>query len=160
MQEISAGILVYKRTKQNELQVLLGKCGGPAWEHRNTGAWNIPKGHVEADEPLLAAAIREFEEETGLILPKDRFNTMEYLGTAKTSGNKKIVHIYALEFDFNFSEIKFDSNLCETEYPRGSGNFIQVPELSIGKYLTLNEAESLIFPYQKVFLDRLFEIKQ
>ena len=50
--EVSAGILVY-RIVDNEIQVLLGKNGGPRWKNKSVGAWNIPKGHVEDGENLL-----------------------------------------------------------------------------------------------------------
>ena len=68
--EKSSGILVY-RYKDNKLQVFLGKCGGPYWEHIDIGAWNIPKGHIEANENAFDTAKREFFEETSLVLPKN-----------------------------------------------------------------------------------------
>ncbi len=158
MQEVSAGILVYRKNKlTNTIEILLGKNGGPAWSNRNHGAWNIPKGHVEANENLLSAAIREFTEETNLTLPEEKLSNMTYIGFSKTSGNRKVVHIYAVEHDFTPGEnvVPIKSNLCETEYPRGSGIIIQVPELSEARYLAIKTAEELIFPYQKVFIERL-----
>ena len=47
------------------LQVFLAHPGGPFWRDRDVGAWTIPKGMVNEGEELLAAACREFEEETG-----------------------------------------------------------------------------------------------
>jgi len=35
--------------------------------HKRLGIWIQPGGHVEPDEPLLAAALRETAEETGLV---------------------------------------------------------------------------------------------
>ena len=69
MQEVSAGILVYRMDKRGTIQVLLGKNGGPRYENRSVGTWNIPKGHVEQNEDILSTAIREFTEETSLKLP-------------------------------------------------------------------------------------------
>lgn len=159
MQEISAGILIYRFNKCNHLQVLLGKNGGPRWANKNVGAWNIPKGHLELNETLIDGAIREFEEETNLIIPKDKINNLISLGTSKTSKNKKIVYIFALEYDYvpNGSKVDIKSNLCETEYPLNSGIKILVPELEIAYYFNIEIAENLIFPYQKIFLKRLFE---
>ena len=157
MQEISAGILIYRFNSDNEIEVLLGKNGGPAWEKKNVGAWNIPKGHAEVGENLLDCAIREFEEETSLIIPKNKLIDITYIGEAKTSKNKKVVHIFSLEYDYapNSYSVPIKSNLCETEYPRGSGNIIQVPELSEAYYFKLKTAYNLIFPYQQIFLKRI-----
>ena len=62
--QTSAGLLVYRRGTSTD--VLLGHPGGPFWRGRDLGAWTIPKGAIEADEEPLAAALREFAEETGL----------------------------------------------------------------------------------------------
>lgn len=55
--EISAGIIVYRRTKQG-IKFLLLYHGG--------GYWNFPKGHIEGKEESLETAIRETTEEAGL----------------------------------------------------------------------------------------------
>ena len=156
MQEVSAGILIY-RIYKNKLQVLLGKNGGPTWKNRNVGAWNIPKGHIKEGESILNGAIREFEEETSLNIPKNKLLELTYIGEAKTSKNKKVVHIFTLNQDYAPNSFKVDikSNLCETEFPKGSGNMIMIPELEIAYYFDLETAKNLIFPYQKIFLERL-----
>ncbi len=160
MQETSAGILVYRIDKRGTLQVLLGKNGGPRYENRHVGTWNIPKGHVEEGEDLCTAAIREFVEETSLQLPSD-INPINllYLGTAYTSGKRKCVHIYAIKHDYNVNgnHIEIKSNLCETEWPPHSGNIIEVPELCDAYYFDIDTAKNLIFPYQKIFIERLLE---
>ena len=61
----SAGILLY-RFKEENLQVMLVHPGGPFWAKKDDGAWSIPKGIYEEGENPLAAAKREFQEETGL----------------------------------------------------------------------------------------------
>src|ERR1700740_2862601 len=65
MTKRSAGILMY-RVRGGEPQVLLVHPGGPYWVSKDEGAWSIPKGEHPTDEDPLAAAKREFEEETGL----------------------------------------------------------------------------------------------
>ena len=55
--EISAGIIVYRKTPQG-LRFLLLYHGGRYW--------NFPKGHIEKEEKSLEAAIRETVEESGL----------------------------------------------------------------------------------------------
>lgn len=161
MQEISAGILVYRKNRYNEIEVLLGKPGGPYWKNRNVGVWNIPKGHITPSENLLDCAVREFVEETGLIITPEDKTKLLYIGSAKTSQNKKIVHIYVFEHDYNEGStiVPISSNMCETEFPAGSGNIISVPELSEAKYIPINKAKDLIFSYQKVFLERLENVQ-
>ena len=64
MQRRSAGLLMYRR--QNlQLEVFLVHPGGPFWAKKDLGAWSVPKGGYEDDEPALDAARREFQEETG-----------------------------------------------------------------------------------------------
>jgi predicted NUDIX family NTP pyrophosphohydrolase len=63
MQRRSAGILMYRR-KGRDLEVFLVHPGGPIWAHKDAASWTIPKGEFEKDEEPLAAAIREFQEET------------------------------------------------------------------------------------------------
>jgi predicted NUDIX family NTP pyrophosphohydrolase len=61
----SAGLLLYRR-RQGEVEVLLVHPGGPFWARQDTGAWSIPKGEYPPGEAALAAARREFQEETGI----------------------------------------------------------------------------------------------
>ena len=58
VEETSAGGVVYRRTAA-AFEVLLIKDS-----YRN---WGFPKGHVEAGEDAATAALREIEEETGLV---------------------------------------------------------------------------------------------
>ena len=60
----SAGLLLY-RLKDGSVEVLLGHPGGPFWRKKDLGSWSIPKGLIGAGETSLAAAKREFAEETG-----------------------------------------------------------------------------------------------
>ncbi len=66
MPKRSAGLLMYRRSC-GTLEVLLVHPGGPFWEKKDLGSWSIPKGEYEAGEEALAAATREFQEETGLV---------------------------------------------------------------------------------------------
>lgn len=153
--EKSSGILVY-RYKEEKLQVLLGKCGGPYWEKVTKGAWNIPKGHIEGNENIFETAKREFYEETSLILPET--GNYIYLDESVTK-SKKHVYIYAIEYDFTYpyqsDVVIIHSNTCTIEWPKKSGNKILVPELSQAKYFNIDEAKEYIFNYQKIFLERL-----
>lgn len=156
--EKSTGVLVY-RFKNDELQVLLGKCGGPKWKKRSIGSWNIPKGHVNPGESDLVCAFREFNEETSLNLglPISCDEIID-LGESRT-GSGKFVKIFAVEYNFAGDDYKVDikSNIVKTEWPPKSGKYIEVPEMSEAYYFKINVAERMIFPYQKCFLERLQE---
>src|ERR1041384_5723808 len=65
MAKTSAGLLLFRRPARGT-EVFLVHPGGPFWANRDDGAWSIPKGEIAAGEDPLAAARREFTEETGL----------------------------------------------------------------------------------------------
>jgi predicted NUDIX family NTP pyrophosphohydrolase len=82
----SAGILLYRMT-DSTLQVFLVHPGGPFFRKKDEGAWSIPKGeYINGEEPL-AAAQREFEEETG---QKINGNFIKLSPVKQKSG--KVVH--------------------------------------------------------------------
>ncbi|MFC4595412.1 NUDIX domain-containing protein [Sphingobium tyrosinilyticum] len=62
--QISAGPLPY-RWHAGTLQVFLVHPGGPYWQRKDDGAWQIAKGAALPGEALHNAALREFEEEVG-----------------------------------------------------------------------------------------------
>ena len=94
MTKRSAGILLYRRQREG-LEVLLVHPGGPLWVKRDRGAWSIPKGEYSASDDPLLAAVREFEEETGM-RPTGTFVS---LGEVVHTG-KKIVAAWATERRF------------------------------------------------------------
>lgn len=55
--EISAGIIIYRRTDEGQKFLLL---------YHGHNYWNFAKGKIEQEEGSLAAALREVREETGL----------------------------------------------------------------------------------------------
>src|SRR5439155_5236248 len=93
--KISAGLLMY-RLRDGHLEVFLAHPGGPLFKNKDEGHWSIPKGEIKSDEELLAAAIREFEEETGL---EPRGDFIE-LGAIQQKGGK-IVHAWAFPGDWD-----------------------------------------------------------
>ena len=159
--EKSCGIIAYRFTEPHDfsrlnhgrMEILLGKCGGLS---RNMDTpWNIPKGHLEGEEEDRECAIREFHEETGLVVKPTL--VLQDLGTAKTSSGKT-VHIFGLNYDYaedGGDVVEIHSNLCKVEIPRKSGNFVEVPELIEAKYMDAEDAIYQIFPYQRIFVKRL-----
>ena len=143
----SAGILLHRRDPDS-LRVLLVHPGGPFWRGRVEGAWMIPKGLVEPDEAPLAAALREFEEETGA---RPVGEPVELCRVRQAGG--KWVTAFALEGDFDCSALK--SNEFTIEYPPKSGQFRAFPEVEEARWFTLAEARAKILKSQAPILDAL-----
>ncbi|OLZ72107.1 DNA mismatch repair protein MutT [Streptomyces sp. IMTB 2501] len=146
----SAGLLVFRHTDDG-LEVLLGHMGGPLWAKKDAGAWTVPKGEYEPDEPAWEAARREFREELGLAPPD---------GTAVPLGevvqkNGKIVTAWAVEADPDLSA--FTPGTFTMEWPPRSGREQEFPELDRVEWLGLDRARELIITAQTTFLDRLAE---
>ncbi len=146
----SAGILLYKLV-DGEPRVLLVHPGGPYWTRKDAGAWTIPKGEYEKPEEPLAAAIREFGEETGM-QPKGEFRPLGEI--VQKSG--KIVTAWACAGDFDPAGLV--SNFCEIEWPRKSGKRVQIPEADRAGWFSLDEARAKMNPAQTPFLSRLAAI--
>ena len=148
----SAGILIYKKLK-DELQVLLVHPGGPFWKNKDAGAWSIPKGEFNADEEPLAAAKREFEEETGLAI-SGKFLPL----TPVKQKSGKMIYAWAVENDIELSSVK--SNLFEMEWPPRSGKTQSFPEIDKASWFTVNEAKKKIVPGQFSFIQELLQLLQ
>ena len=146
MPKRSAGLVMFRRLK--ELEVFLVHPGGPIWAKKNEGAWTIPKGEYEEDENPLAAARREFEEETGF---KAAGSFLD-LGTIRQSGKR--VAAWAFEGDCDPANLK--SNTCEIEWPPRSGRRLEIPEIDRGRWFSLEEAKQYIREEQSPLLDTLW----
>jgi predicted NUDIX family NTP pyrophosphohydrolase len=144
--EISAGILAFRR--REELEVLLGHPGGPFWAKKDDGVWTIPKGLVGPGEELIAAAWREFTEETGLAVTGEMM-----LLAPVTQKSGKTVHAFAAEVDLDLA--RFASNTFEMEWPPRSGRRQSFPEIDRIAYFALPLAQSKILVYQQPLLREL-----
>jgi len=145
MPKRSAGILLYR--KINKLfQFFLVHPGGPFFKNKDLGVWSIPKGeYLDGEEPL-AAAKREFYEETGQ--PVDG-NFMPLDPVTLKSG--KIIHAWALEGDINHETIT--SNLFEMEWPPKSGRMQSFPEIDRAGWFGVDEARIKINAAQAALID-------
>lgn len=146
----SAGLLLFRRVANDPVEVFLAHPGGPFWKDRDAGAWTIPKGVPEADEDLLAAARREFEEETGVV-PVAPF--LE-LGEVRQKAGK-VVHAWAWEGDAD--PALATSNSMRVEWPRGSGRWLTFPEVDRCAWFDVESARTKINAAQVALLDRLLE---
>ena len=147
----SAGLLLFRR-RDGGLEVLLAHPGGPLWTKRDDGAWSVPKGEIEAGEEPLAVARREFEEETGQRPPDG--DVMSLGEVRQKSG--KVVTAWAVEGDLDPSTAT--SNTFPIEWPGGSGNWIDVPEVDRVEWFDPGAARQKLNPAQVPFVDRLLEL--
>ena len=133
---------------QNLLEVLLVHPGGPYWRRRDAGVWTIPKGNVDAGEDILAAAIREFTEETGLV-PEGPFISLGEI----TQRSGKRVHGWAFRGTCDPGSIR--SNTFEIEWPPKSGRRESFPEVDKAAFFTVAMARQKILPAEEPFVNRL-----
>lgn len=146
---LSAGVLLF-RQRDGGTEVLLIKPGGPFWRNKDSGAWMIPKGAVEAGETSAEAALREFEEETGTRLTSVPFP----LARIRQAGGKH-VEAFAVEGDLDPDAVT--SNEFELEWPPRSGQFERFPEVVEAKWMSLADARGMMLPSQVPLLDALEE---
>lgn len=149
MAKRSAGLLMFRRS--SPLEVFLVHPGGPFWQNKDAGAWTVPKGEYEPDEEPLAAARREFQEETSFPADGDFLPLGEI-----TQSSGKIVTAWAFEGDCDPARLV--SNTCTVVWPPRSRRMIEIPEADRGAWFAMAEARNKIFPAQRPFLDRLERI--
>jgi predicted NUDIX family NTP pyrophosphohydrolase len=147
MKKQSAGILVFRGSKA-ELEVFLVHPGGPFWARNDAGAWSIPKGEYSGNEDALAAAKREFQEETGVAISGDFIS----LGRVKQAGGK-VVEAWTVEHDLDPATLT--SNTFNLEWPPSSGKIREFPEVDAWAWFSLAVARGKIVKAQEVFLTRL-----
>jgi len=147
MPKQSAGLLLY-RWREGRLEVFLVHPGGPFWRRKEAGAWSIPKGELSPGEDPLAAARREFAEETGFSVQG------EFVPLAPvTQAGGKVVHAWAVEGELDPEKIK--SNTFTLEWPPSSGREQEFPEVDRAAWFGLEEARDKINPAQRRLLEEL-----
>ncbi|MET8694578.1 NUDIX domain-containing protein [Streptomyces bauhiniae] len=146
----SAGLLLFRHTDRG-LEVLLGHMGGPFWATKDEGAWSVPKGEYEADEPAWDAARREFQEELGIAPPDGPALPLGEIAQR----NGKIVTAWAVEADLDPTTVA--PGTFTMEWPPHSGRVQEFPELDRVAWFTPEEARPLMVSGQGTFLDRLAE---
>ena len=149
MPKTSAGLLMY-RIRDEGVDVLLVHLGGPFWQKKDLGAWFLPKGELEPGEDPLAAARREFEEETG----GQAVGTFMPRGDVRQKSGK-VVMAWAVEGDWN--PARLESNTFTMEWPPKSGRQREFPEIDRAAFFSIPAARRKIHPAEEPFLDRLIE---
>lgn len=144
MAKTSAGLLLY-RNRNGTLEVFLVHPGGPFWANKDDGAWSIPKGEFEPGEDPLAAARREFTEETGFPAAGD---AVPLTPLKQPSG--KVVHAWAVKGDCDPALLR-----SNTFTFRGR----TFPEVDRAAWFDLETASQKILRGQKAFLDQLKKLR-
>ena len=99
-------------------------------------------------EDPLAAAQREFEEETGHALPAGDWVPLSEI--KQPSG--KLVRAWAIQGDCS---VDIRSNLFSLEWPPKSGKTEEFPEVDRAGWFEIAEARAKLLPGQHGFLDQL-----
>lgn len=142
----SAGLLLF-RHRNDMREVFLVHPGGPFWAKKDVGAWSIPKGEIGPGEEPLAAARREFREETGFEVG----GAFVELPEVRQAGGKRIV-AFAVEGECDGAVV---SNTFEMEWPPNSGKWRSFPEVDRAAWFTIAEAMVRINPGQRGLLEAL-----
>jgi predicted NUDIX family NTP pyrophosphohydrolase len=150
MPKKSAGLLLY-RHNAGSLEVLLVHPGGPFWRNKDEGAWTIPKGEF-LDEDPLAAAKREFNEETGSAPPDGPYMPL----TPIKQKNGKVVSAWAVEGDFD--PARLSSNEFETEWPPKSGRMQKFAEVDRAEWFAPDVAKQKMLSGQECLVDELLHV--
>jgi predicted NUDIX family NTP pyrophosphohydrolase len=150
--KVSAGLLVYRRSSEGDIEVLLVHPGGPFWARKDAGAWSIPKGEYgEGDDPA-ARAEKEFAEELGQGAPS---GPRHDLGEVRQAGGKR-VRAWAIRGDLDARATT--SNVFEMEWPPRSGEQRTFPEVDKAAWFSMEEARTKILAGQLPLLERLESI--
>jgi predicted NUDIX family NTP pyrophosphohydrolase len=145
--KVSAGVLMFRR-RSALVEVLLVHPGGPFWARKDDGAWTLPKGEVEPGETPVAAARREFREETGFEVTGDLIPL-----TPLKQPSGKLIHAWAVSGDVDPAQVR--SVMFTMEWPRGSGTVREYPEVDRANWFTLADARRKLLRGQLPFLDEL-----
>ena len=150
MRRSSAGLLLF-RERGTELEVLLVHPGGPLWAKKDDAAWSIPKGEVCDGEQALAAARREFREETGFVAGDPAIP----LAPVRTPSGK-LIQAWAVRGDADPEALH--SNEFEMEWPPKSGRRRSFPEVDRAAWFSIAEAKVKISKGQVPLLDELLRL--
>lgn len=138
---------MYRVLTHGKLEVLLVHPGGPYWRNKDLGAWSIPKGEYTDEDPL-AAARREFREETSF----EAEGEFIALQPVIQKGGKQ-VSAWAVEGNIDADAAR--SIEFEMEWPPRSGRMASFPEVERAAWFPLQEALVKLNPAQTSFVRQL-----
>ena len=136
------------RRRGDAVEVLLAHPGGPFWARRDAASWTLPKGAVDEGEDPLAAAQREFLEETGFA----SHPPFHLLGELRQKSGKRIT---AWAFEGDADPARLVSNTFEMEWPPRSGRTQAFPEVDRLQWFDPVTARRKLIAGQAPFVDAL-----
>ena len=136
------------RRRTNKLEIFLVHPGGPLWAGKDKGAWTVPKGEYGKEEDPLAAAQREFNEETGFTAIGEFLS----LGVIQQKSGKRVT---AWAFEGDCDPTRLVSNTCEIEWPPRSGRRLEIPEVDRGRWFSIADGRKYIREEQRPLVDSL-----
>lgn len=143
------------RIKEGKLEVFLVHNGGPYWKNKDLGAWSIPKGEVINGENEFNRARKEINEETGIIVPKEKERYI-YLGEIKQKAGKIVVS-WALEDKENLWKGFFMKQSIIEIKDNFTGKKIKIPEIDKAEFFKISQAKEKINPAQVELINKLIE---
>ena len=136
----SAGIIPFRfNPSTGELEYFVGHPGGMSAEY-----YAFLKGQTNKGENTVEAAIREFLEESGAIVPDDVFDSLIPLGSVMQNPMKRVTAFGLPYGDIN--EEKCYSNLCDNGY---------TPEIDKYAWLTYDELRKITHPSHLIFYEQI-----
>lgn len=138
------------RTRNGQLEVLIVHPGGPFWAKKDAGSWFVPKGEIEPGEDELAAAQREFQEETSIVPAGPYLD----LGAVKHKSGKQ-VRAWAFAGDCDPAAVV--SNTFSMEWPPRSGRMQAFPEIDRAEFVDATAARAKLNAAEFTFVERLQE---
>ncbi len=138
---------MYRVLTPGKPEVLLVHPGGPYWRNKDLGAWSIPKGEYTDEDPL-AAARREFREETSFEVEGEFIALQPVI----QKGGKQ-VSAWAVEGNIDADAAR--SIEFEMEWPPRSGRMASFPEVERAAWFPLREALVKLNPAQTSFVRQL-----
>lgn len=150
MSPVSAALAVV-RERDGALEVLLVHPGGPFWAHKDDGAWSLPKGLLEVGEAPLAAALREYTEETGFTAPAPPHPP---LGEVRLKSGKRVI-AFAARGDADVAALR--SNEIEIDWPPRSKKRLRIPEVDRAAFFPLEIALKKVNEAQRPLIERALD---
>jgi predicted NUDIX family NTP pyrophosphohydrolase len=129
----SAGLLLYRRSSDGTLEVLVVHPSGP---YNKNAPYSLPKGEPNPGEPLETAARRETLEEVGVTVD----GPVSTLGHVDYTRSRKRVFAWAAEL------------------PSGAEPRCASWEIDRAEMVSTDRARELLHEAQRAFVDRLLSL--